>query len=199
MTDDDKRLLESSYRESPASTPSFGLEVLAPVLLLTGAAYIGVQVVYGTPLARLIAAAACIISLLYRLYVWDGERRPVHITEHRRFREEAQQPSRIRAATAQDHSRLTLGKWTFSEDEWRRLGEALTYGRVTRDLLAGLDRDNGESMFPNTTGRYDEYKGELQRLGWVDEDLVVTDVAWRWLRDRGLAPPLESANVDDQR
>lgn len=191
----EKKILESIYRESPIGKPSFALEVLAPALLLTAAIYVSVEVVYGGQAARIAAAAVCAIVLLWRLWVWDENGRPVSITEHNWYKETPEATPQIRPATVDAHvnvQRWRIGKWNFTEAEWQRLGQALAAGRITRDLLGSIERDNGEKMFTNITANYSDYVRELQRIGWIDDSNAVTDVCWQWLRERSLAPPPES-------
>lgn len=191
----EKRLLESIYRESPADSPSIGWEVIAPVVLYTGAAYVAFAAVYDTVLPELVAAVVCALSLTWRLYRWDSNGRPVSVAEHKWYAEDPDPPPERIMVPSDGHTRrrrLKIGRWSFTRSEWQRLATALGQGHVTREALEDLERDNGERMFPNPTGRYNEYVEELQRIGWVDQDKVVLDKTWTDLAEMGIAPPSQS-------
>ena len=186
MTDPERRVVESSYRESPASRPSFAVEVLAPTLIFTGAAWALFAVgAADTQLADRAAAVTCIVSLVVLLWLWHTEGRPVHITEHQRYVDE--EPRRLRPVVgSSDAQRLRLGRWTFTETEWKRLGRVLATGKVTRAALADLQLDDGETMFTSLSERYPSIVEELQRLGWLTSENETTNVALAWFQDHGI-------------
>lgn len=190
MTDDQRRILESSYRESPAGEPSFIMEVLVPTAIFTGAAYVAVSVGMTNPqLAELFAAIVCFLSLLILLYLWHQEGRPVHIVERTQYAPEPQS-SRLRPVTvSSDEHRWKVGKFDFSESEWRRFAGALRDGKLTRRAIEDLQGDDGARMFPNITEQYRNILAEFKRLGWVGESNEITDVARFWLGGHGITIP----------
>lgn len=192
---DEPRILESSYRESPAEEPSFPWEVIAPVVLYTGAAYVAFAAVYDTDLPELVAAAVCALSLTWRLYAWDSAGRAVHITERTQRLAEQRVESRPWIPSPGNPNRTRIGKWSFTDSEWRRLATAMTPGQtLTRDDVQFLERDNGDKLFTNPTRQWRdrEIQSELQRLGWIDEGGTVTGNHLEDLTERGIAPPRQS-------
>lgn len=184
--DERKRIMETSYRESPANHPSFFEEALLPTGIFTGATYLAFVAGKAQPeVATIAAAAVCAGVLLWRILQWDEHGRPVSFTEHTRYLDD-DAPEPIRPfVTSSDANRITVGKWTFTEAEWGRIGKVLATGRVSRASLAALETDEGEPLFTNITNAYPGIRAEFQRLQWIDEDNETTDVARRWYQERG--------------
>lgn len=199
MTPDEDRLLEHSIRESPASEPHIFWEVVFPPLAFAVAMYLLARLRYDPLTARAFAGAAMLVVLGWRLWQFDRHGRGVHVIEHRRY-VEPEETRREWAPVIRDNgddgsgrSRWRIGNWYWSAAEWQRLAEALQGGTVTREALEGVHLDNGQRMFPNPTGRYQEYLRTFRRMGWIDTDNVLTPAARAWMAERDL--PLPPDNV----
>lgn len=192
--DEEKRIVETTYSESPIGLPNFMLEVLAPVGIFAVAFY-ALAYVTRRDLALFIGALAAILSLLWRLYQWDAAGRPVSVREHKTYTvaEDEPQAPRERWAPvvvrrAPNHTEWRVSKMLdFSPSEWRRLARALSGDRLTRRPLESLQLDDGERMFANITVVYPEIVEEMQRIGWVDEDRNITDVCRQWFHERNIS------------
>ncbi len=198
MTDRDHRVIERSYRESPASEPHFGWEVAFPCLFAAAVVGLGVYVAYGLVPGAIAGGAAGFGMLLYRLVVWDIRGRGTHIVEHEYYTEPETTRSEW-AAVVRDNgddgnggARWRIGNWYWSQAEWERLARALADGRITRPALESVLLDNGQRMFPNASGRLAEYKRQFRRMGWADESDVLTPAARAWMQERGLPPPRDN-------
>lgn len=192
---DERRLIEHSIRESPASESHFGWEVAFPVIAATLATYALVWALLGHKNGAAAAGVVALIVLFYRLYQWDAYAHGTHIIEHKIYKEDDTEPRReltpvmVRNGDAGNSHVWTIGRWKFSNAEWKRLwDQVLSKGTVTRDSLADVMLDNGTRMFPNYTGRWREYQTEFRRLRWVDQDNIVTDDCRAWFAERNLIP-----------
>lgn len=202
MTNRDRRIVESIYRESPDGRPSFGIEVLVPTGIFTAAAYVIADTIAADDgrAAAVAASLVCFFALVVLLYLWHAEGRPKHITEHTtEYRDDDGREAIRPFVGSSDANRITVGRWTFTEAEWGRLGRVLATGRVSRSALADLQTDDGETMFPNITAAYPGIVAELQRLGWIDDDNATTEAARRWFDERGIPPLARVSRGMDQR
>ena len=180
--------MESSYSETPATQPNFGLEVIVPSLLIAGAAYLIVATADDANGGHIVGASVLIIVLFWRLWRWDENGRPVHIRERTRYLDDPQ--PELRPFVQQDGRRIRVGKWRFTRAEWQRLGRAIG-DKLTRRSIDDLQRDDGDRMFPNITEVYGDIVEELQRVGFIDADNAMTDRGRAWFDDPSSALPAD--------
>lgn len=199
MPVNEDRLVEEHRRESPATQPSIFWEVVYPPLAAALATYLLFALFYGSAVGQGMAGGMMLIVLGWRLWRFDRNGRGVHIVETRRY-VEPETTRREWAPVIQDNgeagnggNRWRIGNWYWSENEWRRLALALSGGKVTREALESVTLDNGQRMFPNPTGRLNEYKRIFRQMGWTDHDDILTPAARAWLAERNLPLPSDDA------
>lgn len=186
QTRPERRLMESSYRESPADRPSFALEAIVPTLLATGAVYVLASTLSDvTDTPRFWAAVTCLVVGAWRVVRWDTEGRAVNIIEHTKYVPEPESRERPIVASRDRHV-IMVGRWAFTPSELRQIGGVLATGKVTRAALSDLLADDGDALFANITERYPGIAREFQRLEWIDDDKATTDIAREWFERHGI-------------
>lgn len=200
------RLIDHSYRESPAHEPHFLQEVAFPPIAAAIATYLVVSAAYGRSAGGAAAGVMMLIVLGWRLWRFDANGRGLHIVEHTSYKEDDSEPRREWAPVVRDNGddgngghRWRIGNWYWSQSEWQRLAEALQGGSITRPALESVYLDNGQRMFPNASGRLNEYKRIFRQMGWADESDALTPAARAWMRERGLPLPPDNVGADASR